>query len=87
MRYRIEFAPAAVRQFSKLPHEAQRRIAPHIDALAEQPRPESAKRLVANEELWRIRVGSHRVVYAVEDERLLVLVVKLGHRRDVYRGL
>jgi len=79
--HRIEFALAAVRQFSKLPRDAQRRIAPHVDALAEQPRPESAKRLVANEELWRIRVGSYRVVYAVEDDHLLVLVVNLGHRR------
>ena len=87
MSHRIEFALAAVRQFSKLPRDAQRRIAPYIDALAGQPRPEGAKRLVATEELWRIRVGSYRVVYAVEGARLLVLVVKIGHRRDVYRGL
>jgi len=85
--FRIEFASAAVRQFSKLPRDAQRRIARHVDALAEQPRPDGAKRLVATEELWRIRVGSYRVVYAIEDARLLVLVVKIGHRRDVYRGL
>lgn len=87
MSHRIEFAPAAARQFAKLPREAQQRIAPHVDALAEEPRPESAKRLIAAEELWRIRVVPYRVVYAIEDERLFVLVVKVGHRRDVYRGL
>lgn len=85
--YRIEFVPSAARALAKSPKDAQRRLAPHIDALADNPRPQGAKRLATTEELWRMRVGAHRIVYAVEDERLLVLVVKLGHRRDVYRGL
>lgn len=85
--YRIEFAPSAYRQFAKLSPEARRRIAPHIDALAIDPRPSGAVRLTAPEELLRIRVGVYRIVYAVEDERLVVLVLKIGHRRDVYRGL
>jgi len=83
--YRIEFAPSAHRQFAKLDPMARARIAPAIDALAEDPRPATAKRLVGEDELWRIRVGAYRVVYAIEDGRLTVLVVKVGHRRDVYR--
>jgi mRNA interferase RelE/StbE len=85
--YPIEFAPTAYRQFSKLDAAARKRIAPFIDALSEDPRPAGAKRLVVGEELWRVRVGIYRVVYAIEDDRLVVLVVKVGHRRDVYRGL
>ena len=50
-------------------------------------RPASAKRLVGRTEYWRIRVGSYRVVYTIEDDRLVILVLTLGHRRDVYRGL
>lgn len=85
--YRIEFSPSAYRQFSKLPPEAKRRIAPHIDALADDPRPPGAASLTGPTELLRIRIGVYRVVYTIEDDKLLVLVVKIGHRRDVYRGI
>jgi len=84
--YRIEFAPRAYRQFAKLPSGVRRRLGPHIDGLAVEPRPSGVKRLVADEELYRIRVGAYRVVYAVEEDRLVVLVVKIGHRRDTYRS-
>ncbi len=85
--YRIEFARSAARAFGKLDHQTRRRLAPHISALAEDPRPEGSKQLVASDELYRIRVGAYRVVYTIEDEILVVLVIKLGHRRDVYRDL
>lgn len=85
--YRIEFAPSAACAFGDLHAEVQRRLAPHIDSLAEEPRPAAAKRLAGDSALWRIRVGAYRIVYAIEDGALVVLVVKLGHRRDVYRGL
>ena len=84
--YAIEFSSAAHRQFAKLEAEARRRIAPAIDALALDPRPPGAVALAGEESIYRIRVGAYRVVYAVEDARLVVLVVKIGHRRDVYRG-
>ncbi|MDO8964147.1 MAG: type II toxin-antitoxin system RelE/ParE family toxin [Coriobacteriia bacterium] len=83
MEYRIEFAPSASKQFAKLPREMQRRLAPVIDALALDPRPEGCVRLAGTAELWRVRVGVYRVVYTIEDDRLVVLVVKVGHRRDV----
>ena len=63
--------------------EVQRRLAPAIDSLAEDPRPASAKKL-SGVELWRIRVGDYRVIYALDDGKLTVLVVRLGHRREVY---
>lgn len=83
--WRVEFSSAAARQFRKLPGPLQLRILPHIESLAYEPRPNGAKKLVADEELWRIRVGLYRVVYAIRDSVLVVLVVKVGHRRDVYR--
>lgn len=83
----MRFSPCAHRQFGKLAPETRERLAPVIDSLAGDPRPGSCKRLVAEEPLYRIRVGPYRVVYLIEDADLLVLVIKLGHRRDVYRGM
>ena len=83
MAYQVEFTAAAHRQFRKLTPEVQRRLAPAIDSLAEDPRPASAKKL-SGVELWRIRVGDYRVIYALDDGKLTVLVVRLGHRREVY---
>jgi mRNA interferase RelE/StbE len=85
--YRIEFGSLASRSFAKLDAPTRRRIAARVDQLADDPRPAGAKRLVAPEELYRIRVGAHRIVYTIEENVLIVLVVKIGHRRDVYRGL
>jgi mRNA interferase RelE/StbE len=87
LAYEIRFAPAARRQFRKLPAEAQGRIAPRIDALGRDPRPAGAKRLRGVTDLWRIRAGTYRVVYNISDEAVEVLVVRVAHRRDAYRGL
>jgi mRNA interferase RelE/StbE len=83
--YRIEFAPSAYRALGKLDPQIRKRLAPQISALADDPRPIGSRRLAAEEELHRIRVGAYRIVYRIEDEVLVVLVLKLGHRRDVYR--
>ncbi len=83
--YRIEFAPAAKRQFDRLHRDLKERIRPHIDALATNPRPHGVKKLTGPEGLYRIRVGGYRVVYQVRDEELLVLVVRVADRKDVYR--
>jgi len=81
--YRVEFEPAAVRALGKLERSVQKRIQGVVDVLALPPRPPAAKKLVGSE-LWRVRTGDYRIVYAIEDERLLVVVVKVGHRREVY---
>jgi mRNA interferase RelE/StbE len=87
MRYRIEFEPSAGRQWRKLPKEVQRRLAPHIDALAEDPFPAGVKKLTGVDDGYRLRVGEHRVLYRVRGDVLLVVVVRVGHRRAVCRRL
>ena len=84
--YRISFAPKAAHQLANLPRTAQQRIRTRIDALAENPRPRGVVKLVGVEGAYRLRVGDYRMIYRVEDVDLLVLVLKIGHRRDVYKG-
>jgi len=84
-RYTIQIAPSAERALAALDRPAQRRIASRIDALAENPRPAGVKKLQGEPNTWRVRVGDYRVLYTVEDNRLLVVVVKVGHRSHVYR--
>lgn len=84
MTDRIQFTPAAKRQFDKLPGLAQKQLGETIDRLAEQPRPPQSAKL-AGHDLYRVRRGDHRVVYRIEDDRLQVVLVKMGHRKDIYR--
>lgn len=65
----------------------QARIARRIDNLATDPRPQGCEKITGSDDLYRIRVGDYRVVYQVRDERLLILVILIGHRRDIYRYL
>ena len=85
MTYRIEVAPAAVRQMRKLDPAARRRIQAAIELLAEHPRPQGARKLVGGDGEWRVRTGDYRIVYEVHDDVLLVLVIAVGHRRDIYQ--
>ena len=84
MVYRLEFTPGADRQFRKLPKQVQAHLSPHITALTQNPRPPGAEKLTG-EEGYRLRVGDYCILYEVHDKVLLVLVVKVGHRREVYR--
>lgn len=84
MTYRIEVAPAALRQLRKLDRVAQRRVQAAIELLATEPRPRGAKKLVGGGGEWRVRTGGYRVVYEIHDSVLLILVVTIGHRRDIY---
>ncbi len=83
--YQIEFVKQAAKQLKALPAQEQERLQPKIDALANEPRPIGVIKLTGEEDLYRIRVGDYRIVYSIQDDQLLVLVVKIGHRRDVYR--
>ena len=85
MAYAVEFSPSAAREFRKLAPEIQRRLSPDIDSLAQNPRRSGAKKLKGREDLWRIRVGDYRIIYEVRDRTLVVLVVRVAHRRDDYR--
>jgi mRNA interferase RelE/StbE len=84
--YRIRFRESARSEFSKLPAPVKARIGQAIDGLAQQPRPRGAVLMSGRSSpTWRIRVGDYRVLYEVLGDELIVLVVGVGHRRDVYR--
>ncbi len=85
MTHRVEVAPAAIRQLRKLDPAARRRIQAVIELLAQQPRPRGATKLAGGGGEWRVRTGVYRIVYEVHDDLILVVVVAVGHRREIYR--
>ncbi|THJ18925.1 MAG: type II toxin-antitoxin system RelE/ParE family toxin [Nitrospira sp. CG24D] len=84
MSYRLAIKPSASRELERLDNQVLRRADEAILKLAENPRPHGAKKL-SGVPLYRIRVGSFRIVYEVNDAQHLVTVVTIGHRREVYR--
>jgi len=84
-RFEVLIKRSAVKEIESIPLKKDRqRAVSTIRRLAENPRPPGSRKL-SGRDRYRIRQGSYRIVYAVEDERLIVYVVKVGHRRDVYR--
>jgi mRNA interferase RelE/StbE len=84
-RHGIEFTAAAARQVRKLDRRTQARVLAAIGMLRDVPRPPAATTLGGHAGLLRVRVGDHRIVYSVDDGILTVLVVAIGHRREIYR--
>lgn len=84
MSYTIEILRIAQKQLAKTDREQQSRIIDAIRELAADPRPSGCKKL-SGRPAWRIRVGSYRVIYEIQEDRLLVLVVAIGDRKSVYR--
>jgi mRNA interferase RelE/StbE len=84
--YRVELRPAAARELRKLDRSARDRLSKVISLLAEDPRPPAAKMLTGDDapRLWRVRTGDYRVIYSIEDDVLLVLVINVRHRREAY---
>ena len=82
-RYRIEVRPAAQRSLRKLDPQVARRIRGAISLLADDPRPPNS-RMLRGRDAFRVRVVDYRIIYTIEDDVLLVVVVTLGHRRDIY---
>lgn len=86
MAYEVGFKPAALRQLRKLNDEVQAAIIEKAEALADDPRPEGCKKLKEEKNFYRIRVlKNYRVVYEIQDKQLVVTVIKVGHRRNIYR--
>ena len=83
-RYAVELRPAALRALRKLDPQVRRRVQGVITLLAEDPRP-PASRPLKGRPGFRVRVGDYRIIYMIDDGVLLVVVVTVGHRRDVYR--
>ncbi|MFQ6615204.1 MAG: type II toxin-antitoxin system RelE/ParE family toxin [Fidelibacterota bacterium] len=84
-QYGIEFKPAARRGMAKLPQDIQRRIGQQIDSLASNPLPPGVRKLTGSKNTYRVRVGDYRILYDLYQGRLVVLIVGVGHRRNVYR--
>ncbi len=83
--YRIEVSATAERQLRTLPRVDQIRVVRVIKGLATDPRPPGCRKLSGQEDVYRVRVGRYRVLYAIEDRRLVIIVLKVGDRKDVYR--
>jgi len=87
LTYRVEVKRTAAKELSKIPKHEQKRIAETIDRLAENlPNPETTK-LKGNNPFHKIRVGNYRIIYEIQDDILLIIIVKIGHRKDIYRTL
>ena len=82
-KYKIEFKPSVWKDLDDVPKADRRRILKKIEGLREDPRPMGSKKL-AGSERYRVRQGAYRIVYSIEDARLIVVVVKVGHRREIY---
>ena len=89
MIYEIAIHPAALAEIASLPRKFQRQIDRRIRHLATNPRPENARPLRGRKAhgLWCLRSGDYRIIYQIQEDRLVVLIVRVGHRRDVYRCL
>lgn len=83
--FRIVVAPAAARQLRRLDAPSRRRVQAAVELLADDPRPPGARKLVGGAGEWRVRTGDYRIVYEIHDHVLLLLMVAVGHRRDIYR--
>ena len=84
-QYKVEIARRAVKSIARLPRREQLRVRAAVDLLADEPRPPGCVALADEDSVYRVRVGDYRIVYEVVDDRLVVHVVRVGHRRDVYR--
>ena len=84
MPHKIEFAPAAAREFRKLPRSAQVRLGKRIEKLATDPRPDGVRKL--SDGSYRIRISDYRVLYQVHDAQLLIVVIRVRDRKDAYGG-
>jgi mRNA interferase RelE/StbE len=86
MMYEVLIKPAVLRQTKKLDLPIQIAVQEAIDSLVDDPRPEGCTKLKGAENLYRIRVAkNYRIIYEIQDKKLIVIVVKVGHRREVYR--
>jgi mRNA interferase RelE/StbE len=83
--YRVVFTASAARELKKLPSQVIARMVTRIQSLASNPRPAGCKKLQGGDREWRIRVGDYRVIYTIDDSKLLVEVTRIRHRKDVYQ--
>jgi mRNA interferase RelE/StbE len=85
--YRVEISPRAQRDLKRLPRDVVVRLRSRIDSLAATPRPHGVEKLTDQDDVYRVCEGDYRILYRIKDDELLVLVVKVGDRKDIYRRL
>ena len=83
--YKIEVSLTAEKQLRKLSQKDQISVLKRIQELSGEPRPNHSRKLRGQNNVYRVRVGNHRILYSIEDKHLTVIILKVGHRRDVYR--
>ncbi|PAX60704.1 type II toxin-antitoxin system RelE family toxin [Brunnivagina elsteri] len=86
MSYEVEITPAARRQIKKLPNDIQKQVVEQLEELAFEPRPDGVKKLAGSDDLYRVRLGKYRIIYEIQDGLLLITVVKVKNRSDVYKS-
>jgi mRNA interferase RelE/StbE len=85
LRYKIEIKESALKSLVEMPARQQLRIKRKIDVLAENPCPPGHRKIKGEEHTYRIRVGDYRVVYRVFETTVVIMILRIGHRKDVYR--
>lgn len=84
-RYRIEISQSAERQLKKLQGDDQRRVVKAMLALTEDPHPKGSRKLTGYDNVFRVRAGQFRILYSVSGRKLIIIILKIGQRKDVYR--
>jgi mRNA interferase RelE/StbE len=84
MSYSVLIVPSALKFLKKLPESIKKIIDKKIISLSENPRPPGCKKLIADE-AWRVRIGDYRIIYEIHDDKITVIVIKIGNRKDVYK--
>ncbi|AZG48851.1 type II toxin-antitoxin system RelE family toxin [Gordonia insulae] len=82
--YELRITSSAAKSLMKLPRVEQKRIRTAVDALPADPRPHGVTKLSGTTDSYRIRVGNYRIVYTIDDGELIIVVVRIGHRKEVY---
>lgn len=86
-RYTVKYDPKALKELKKFDNAIARRILRAVADLTNDPRPHGARPLKGHADLWRLRVGSYRVIYTIRDDELVVLALRVAHRSTIYRDL
>lgn len=87
MKYSVEFRPAVLKSLKRLPKKDLRRIKKRIDDLSESLPDPATTKMKGNNSFHKVRSGNYRIIYEIHNNRLVILVVKIGHRKDVYKRL
>ena len=87
MSYRIEIKRSAAKALKKIPKASRKRIVDKIDSLAESPPNPDTTKMKGNNPFHKVRAGDYRIVYEIQKDVLVILIVKIGHRKDIYRNL